>query len=89
MNDVLVSLRVLRCGHWFLNTMVGTRRSRTELPEIVVSVRGEERKMRNKEAVVVLDDEKGSQGCVITMEIAKLRERWELASVLNFLNVRI
>lgn len=68
-----------------MKSMVGTRRRLTEPP-----VGGEELPVKKEEeAMVVLDEEEGSQRCSLTREIAKLRERWELASVLNFLNVRI
>ncbi|XP_062097487.1 DDT domain-containing protein DDR4 [Humulus lupulus] len=52
---------------------------------ICASAGGEDR--RAKKENVVLDDEEEGEKCVPKPEVAELRGRWELASVLNFLTV--
>lgn len=65
-------------------TMAGGRRRGTEPPENEHSGGRKRHAKEEEETVVVLDDDE----CRMEAEVAKLRGRWELASVLNFLNVR-
>lgn len=66
-------------------TMAGGRRRGTEPPENEHSGGRKRHAKEEEETVVVLDDD---DECRMEAEVAKLRGRWELASVLNFLNVR-
>ena len=63
--------------------MAGTRRT-----TVASNAGGGEERSPKKEVVVVMDDGERGEECPLEAEVAKLRGRWELASVLNFLNVR-
>ncbi|KAL5558297.1 hypothetical protein UlMin_034508 [Ulmus minor] len=62
--------------------MAGTRRT-----TVASNAGGGEERSPKKEVVVIMDDGERGEECPLEAEVAKLRGRWELASVLNFLNV--
>lgn len=66
--------------------MAGVRRSSRVVPTATEVIGKEKRSAKEDVVMVVLDEEEKDP---LKAKIAKLRERWELASVINFLKVTI